>query len=330
MIFFESFFGHYLSEAVFYSLIAVAAVEGMMAIWRIREPLTQVEFRLLVLLLPVLCPPLFYLLYPSRLSTPFRQMALLDLNRWLGLELAGGIGVWHLFAAMLAITTGFFAIKGVLPVIRHYSGQRPSLPVIEKGQFPNLDEALADLSKTGDIPVPTVLLSPEDTMVAYSSGRRTLVISAAIIDLLDKDELQAVIAHEVAHLSEQAVWIGRVLLLRFLMFYNPLAIPVFHRIINDSEKLYDDIAMRFSGERLPLVSALLKISRRSATTPSADTGKRRPWQKIAALENDACQSLVMERAKRIIHQDEEEGISYQKFGLAVTAVMLSVLLFFVV
>ncbi len=333
MLFFESFFGHYLAQAVLYSLVTLAAVEGVMAVWRITGPLLQIKFRLLILALPVLCPPLYYLLYPSRNVFHFREhVALIDLNRWLELPLGGGIAIWHLFTAVLVITTGVFFVKEVLPFIKHYLAHRSSLPVIEEGQFPRLDAALASLSKTGVTPKPTVLLSSEDMPIAYSSGRKALVVSAPTIDLLDDDELEAVVAHEVAHLSGQVVGINRTLLaLRFLLFYNPIALPVFRRIIHDGEKLCDDLAIRFSGKRLSLTSGLLKLFRYSAANCArADTGKGHPLPGIASLENVACRNLARERVERIVHPDERGGVSYQNFRMAVTGIMLAALLFVLV
>ncbi len=331
MLFFESFLGHYLAQAVVYSLVTVAVVEGMISIWHIHEPSPQIKLRFLALLLPVLCPPLYYLLYPPRNVFYFREhIALIDLNKWLGLPLGGGIAVWHLFAAMLAITTGIFLIKELLPTIKHYLERRPSLPVIEKGQFPKIETALANLSKT--MPAPTVLLSPEDTPVAYSTRHRAVVVSAPTIDLLDSDELEAVIAHEVAHLSRQLIGINRVLLtLRFLLFYNPIALLVFRRIINDGEKLCDDIAIRLSGKQLSHTSGLLKMFRYSAVDASpSDTAERQPQSRATSLGNTACWTLIRERVERIMHHDEAGSILYQDLRVAITGVMMAALLFFVV
>ncbi|MFC1874199.1 M56 family metallopeptidase [Chloroflexota bacterium] len=333
MLFFESFWGHYLAQAVFYSLITVIVFEGMSIIWQIHESLSQIKFRLLMLLLPMLCPPLYYLLYPPRTAFYFRnQIALFDLNKWLGLPLVGSIAVWHLFLAMLVTTAIVFLIKEVYPMLKYYVGRRHSLPLIEPGQFSELDAALMRLSQDKEITIPVVLLSPEDIPIAYILSRKTLVISVAMLRLLDSDELESVLAHEIAHLSRQVVVINRVLLtLRFLMFYNPIAFLVFRRVINDIEKLCDDIAIRFSAKPLSLTSGLLKILRHATSGSSTDSADRvRNWPRIEVLENVACQNLVRERVEMIIHQDEMRNISYRNFRVAVTGVMLSMLLFFVV
>ncbi|MFC2021865.1 M56 family metallopeptidase [Chloroflexota bacterium] len=332
MLFFESFLGHYISQVIFYSLVTTIVVGSLLAIWHIREPLLQIEFRFLILLLPILYPLLYYLIYPTRNSPHFRQqVALIDLNSWLGLDLGGNIALWHLFVAMLAVTIGVVLAKEAVPGIKHYLGNSSSFSVITKGQFPKLDEVLANIPGLKVIPAPRILLSPEDVPTAYSLSGKRLVISASMINLLDSDELQAVIEHEIAHLSRQLIWINRALLtLRFLMFYNPIAFFVFYQINNDTEKLCDDIAIRSSGKRLSLTSGLLKIFRHSAAIPLQEsTGKIRPEPRVAALKNVACRNIVKERAERIVRNDEANRIPYRNFRLTVTLVMLTGPLFFV-
>ena len=335
MDFLNSGLGQYIVQTVFHSVIIAIVVESMISVWHIQEPFPQIKFRLLVLLLPVLYLPFYYLLYPPRTGAHFHgEVALVDFSQWLGLRLGGGIATWHLFVALLALTTVFFLIKEAIPGVRYYFGHRPSFPVIEEGQFPKLDSVLASLSKVRGLPMPAMLLSAEDTPVVYSLGRRALVLSASTINLLDSEELEAVIVHELAHLIRQASGINRLLLaLRFLMFYNPVALLIFRRIINDNEKLCDDIAVSFTGRRLALGSGLLKIFRHKTVGSSpalavTSTGRLSP--RISTLENRARRELVKERVERLLQPDKARDAPYQNFRVALTAGLLVALLFFVV
>ncbi len=149
MDFLNSGLGQYIVQTVFHSVIIAIVVESMIRIWHIQEPFHQIKFRLLVLLLPVLYLPFYYLLYPPRTGAHFHgEVALIDFSQWLGLRLGGGIATWHLFVALLALTTSFFVIREAIPSIRYYFGHHPSFPVIEEGQFPKLDSVLANLSST--------------------------------------------------------------------------------------------------------------------------------------------------------------------------------------
>ena len=68
---------------------------------------------------------------------------------------------------------------------------------------------------------------------------------------MDDEELEAVISHELAHLAVAGYRIAQAALwLRFLMFYNPVALLIFRRILDDNEKSCDEIAVLASGKRL--------------------------------------------------------------------------------
>lgn len=335
MDFLNSGLGQYIVQTVFHSVIIAIVVESMIQTWHIQEPFHQIKFRLLALLLPILYLPLFYFLYPPRASTHFReQVALINFSQWLGLRLGGNIALWHLFVILLTLTTFYFLIKEAIPSIRYYFWRRRSLSVIEDGQFPKLDSVLANFARTKRLPMPVVLLSTDNTPVIYTLGHRVLVLSASTINVLDSEELEAVIAHELAHITRQAYGINRLLLaLRFLMFYNPVALLIFRRIINDNEKLCDDIAVSFTGKRLAFASALLKVSRHLvAGSSSAITAgkKRRLLLRINVLQEQASTEVVKERVERMAYPGEASNIPTKNFRLVVTAGLLVVLLFFVV
>lgn len=329
MDFLNSGLSQYILQTVLHSLIIVIVVETMLSLWHIQKPSLQIKFRLLGLLLPVLCFPLYFLLYPPRASISFEPVALFNSKEWLRLRLGEDITVWHLFFALLALTTTYFLIREAIPSLRHYLGHRHSFPTIEPGKFAKLDSVLANLAK--DLPMPTVLLSTEDTPVVYTMGRRALVISATTINTLDSEELEAVISHELAHLSRQAYRLNQIaLILRFLMFYNPLALLTFHRIINDNEKNCDDIAVRATGKPLALASGLLRVFRQTMAS-LALAGSNRSWLplRVGVLEHQAYSNLIRERVERLVHPSNGD-VPNENFRLLLTAGLLVVVLFFVV
>ena len=335
MDFLLSNIGQYLSQTILHSLLIALIVEAVMRSSHIQEPLLQIKFRSLSLLLPVLYLPVLYFSDPSRTSADFRrQVALFDSNQWLSLRLWGGVFLWHLVAVMVVLTVAFFLVKELVPVIRYILSSRHPLPVLEKGRFPELDALLANMAKKRGIPEPEVLLSWELTPSVLTLGRRGLVLSNSAIEILDIDELEAVIAHELAHFALEPLLIGLICLtLRFFMFYNPVALLVYHRINNDTEKFCDDLAITFTGKRLALISGLLKILRHTtAGTSPGRTAEQRWWHSLTVntFENRAHLALVKERAERILHGEKVSVITYQNQRIAITAGLLMALLFFVV
>jgi Zn-dependent protease with chaperone function len=333
MDFLNSGLGQYIIQTVFHSAIIALIVEAMLKIWHIQMPFSQIKFRLLVLALPICYLPLYFLLYPPRAGAHFReQVALIDLNEWLGLRLVGGLYAWHLFGALLALLTAYFLFKEAIPSLRHYLGRRHSSSHIESRRFPELDSILTNLSGVKGLPMPKVLLSAENTPVIHTMGSRVLILSAATINMLDNEELEAVVAHELAHLTKQARRINQIsMALRFLMFYNPIALFIFRRIINDNEKNCDDIAASTTGKQLALASGLFKVFRQTATSP-ATTSDSRSWilPQVSALEYRAYRYLIKERIERLVHPDKVNDLLFPNFRALFMAGLLVALLFFVV
>lgn len=331
MYFFSSYIGQYLAQSVLHSLIIVVVVEAIIGLWHVQKPLPQIELRLLALL-PAVYLPFYFFLAPSRTGVSFhREIALFDSNAWLGLRLWGGVAVWHLFAGILALTTAYFVVKELVPSLRHYLRRNTSLPPIEEGQFPKLDRVMARLVEGRGLPRPSVFLTSGEAPVVYSLGRRALILSSATLDMLDGDELEAVIAHELAHLSRQTYAVNQLaLVLRFLMFYNPVALFVFHRIVDDNEKSCDDIAADATDRRLALASGILRVSRHTQSLGVPATGNASRLSPQAALERLAYNGLLQERIERLAHLRQVDGVPYQGFGVFLTGGLLLALLFFVV
>ena len=333
MDFLLSTIGQYFWQTILHSCLIAIIIEVIIRSSRIRQPSFQIKLRSLSLWLPIVYLPTLYFAYPPRANAQFRlQAALFDSNQWLGLRLWGDFALWHLAAATVAVTVIFFLLRELVPIIQYWFRRKPALPVMTPGQFPGLDTSLARLVKVTGLPAPEVLISTEAAPAVYTVGRRTLVLSRSAIHLLDADELEAVIAHELAHFTRGASLMGLIYLaLRLLMFYNPAALLVFHRINHDTERLCDDLAVSFTGKRLALVSGLLKILQDTAPDqPAALTNKW--WSTFSAnsLEDRAHLALAQERAARILNSAPASAVPFQNRRVAVAAALLMVLLFFVV
>ncbi|WP_049896541.1 M48 family metalloprotease [Natrialba chahannaoensis] len=75
---------------------------------------------------------------------------------------------------------------------------------IEREQYPLLYDTIERLARQADLPVPPVAVIPSDEPNALSAGtgNRTVVcVTTGLLRALDDDELEAVLAHELAHLK---------------------------------------------------------------------------------------------------------------------------------
>jgi len=74
-------------------------------------------------------------------------------------------------------------------------------------QAPEIHNLVENLSKIADIPKPKVYISPDPSANAFACGRgpghASICLNQGILDLLDKNELEGVIAHELSHVKNR-------------------------------------------------------------------------------------------------------------------------------
>lgn len=106
-----------------------------------------------------------------------------------------------------------------------------------------------------------VVESPSALAMAVGGRQRTIVVSTGLLELLEREELENVVAHEVMHLkhhdAEFKVF-SRVL--SRILFFDPFSKffdPAVHR---EREYLADEMGARSTGKPAALASALLKIA----------------------------------------------------------------------
>lgn len=104
---------------------------------------------------------------------------------------------------------------------------RRLLRVVElsPGDFPELWTEVADLSAALSIRMPRLGLVEDlrPSAFTFGYGRGTMVVfSLGILDLLDRQELRAVAAHELSHVKNRDVWFRTAIrALSWVQFFNP-------------------------------------------------------------------------------------------------------------
>ncbi|MCL5074617.1 MAG: hypothetical protein M1136_03050 [Chloroflexi bacterium] len=112
------YLSEYLIQSVVYAALIAIIVEALLRVWCIRLPSLVLGFRLLVLLLPPVTIPLYYLLSPWRSGPHFRaNIALFDLRHWLGQPQAPTL-LWYALIVLMFMTTAFFITQELIPLLR--------------------------------------------------------------------------------------------------------------------------------------------------------------------------------------------------------------------
>lgn len=85
---------------------------------------------------------------------------------------------------------------------------------LSKSQYPWLFEMVEDLSKKMSMPMPRLYITPANQANAFATGRSpshsSVAVTSGIIDLLSREELKAVLAHELAHVKNRDILIASV------------------------------------------------------------------------------------------------------------------------
>lgn len=136
---------------------------------------------------------------------------------------------------------------------------------VTEASAPELFTLLVPLTSKAHILMPRVYFLPPDVrskVFVCGIFHPRLALAPSLLSSLRPDELQAVLAHEVAHLARHdQVFYWVTLLLRSLMFYNPMLYPLGRRLGREREKAADALAAAWMGEPESLARGLLRVTR---------------------------------------------------------------------
>jgi heat shock protein HtpX len=117
--------------------------------------------------------------------------------------LAFGAGLWLivLLAVGMGLVQYFFSDKLVL----WSTGAR----IIEADEYPELHQTVAKLCKEANLPLPKIAIMQSPVPNAFATGRSpkhaVVACTDSIMRLLNNDELEAVLAHELAHVKNRDI-----------------------------------------------------------------------------------------------------------------------------
>jgi heat shock protein HtpX len=237
----------------------------------------------------------------NQIKTLILLATLTALLLFVGQALAGrgGFMIALMFAGVMNFAAYWWSDKIVL---RMYGAQE-----IDQAQAPDLFALIRGLAQRAQMPMPRVYVIPEETPNAFATGRNpqnaAVAVTEGIMRLLDRDELAAVLSHELghvqnrdtlimtvaatlagalSHLANMAMW-GAMLgggssrdeegssnplagLLGIVL--APLAATLIQMAISRSREFAaDEHGARLSGDPLALASALRKIEAWSQRIP---------------------------------------------------------------
>jgi len=144
----------------------------------------------------------------NTLKTVFLLGALTGLLMLIGGYFGGqkGVVVAFIFAMIMNFGSYWFSDKIVL---RMYQAQE-----VSESQAPELYRMVKDLAMKASMPMPRVYIIPTDTPNAFATGRNenhaVVAATKGILRILNRDELEGVLAHELTHIKNKDMLIGSI------------------------------------------------------------------------------------------------------------------------
>jgi heat shock protein HtpX len=146
------------------------------------------------------------------MSNVFKTAILLGLLTTMLVLLGGAVGGRQgmLIAFFFALVMNFVSYWWSDKIVLSMYGATP----IEEAQAPGLYGMVHRLASKARIPMPRVYMIPSDQPNAFATGRNpqhaVVAVTEGIMRILDDDELEGVLAHELAHVANRDVLIGTV------------------------------------------------------------------------------------------------------------------------
>jgi len=135
------------------------------------------------------------------LKTGLLLAALTMLFVWIGGYFGGNIGAIYAFIFALLINFGAYWFSDKI-VLSMYSAKE-----VEPGEVPELYNIVRELTSNAKLPMPRVYIAPQNSPNAFATGRNpkhaAVCVTQGILNILSREELKGVIAHELAHIKNR-------------------------------------------------------------------------------------------------------------------------------
>ncbi|MCD8477369.1 MAG: zinc metalloprotease HtpX [Sulfurospirillum sp.] len=191
-------------------------------------------------------------------------------------------------------------------VLRHYHAVEVS-PKEAKGLF----EIVQKLANRAAIPMPKVYIIPDHTPNAFATGRNpqnaAVAVTEGLLELLDENEVEAVLAHELSHVRHYDILVGTIAATiagAIAMIANMLQFGAMFG--GDRENRPNPILMLVLSLVLPLAAAVIQMAISRNREYMADEGAARLTRHPEWLQS-ALSKLSSYNKRGMVHEATTES-----------------------
>ena len=223
--------------------------------------------------------------------------------------MVGGQTGMLLALVIAAVMSGFMYLNSGKMALRAYRAQ-----IVSREQAPEIYGIVDRLRQRAGLPMPQVAIAPHEQPNAFATGRSpehaVVCVTQGLVQLVDRDEIEGVIAHEIGHIKNRdmllqtlsATMAGAITnLARFGMYapsegrrgsplaplaalLAPIAAMVIQFAISRSREFKADATgAEISGKPLALASALGKLQMAAKRIPMAVSPTMAPLAQVNPL-----------------------------------------------
>jgi len=228
---------------------------------------------------------------------------------WVGGIFGGvdGMLIALLIAAVMNFFSYFYSDKLVLA---QYNAVE-----VDEHSAPGLIEIVRRLANKAGLPMPKVYIVPEPIPNAFATGRNpshaAVAVTEGLLDLLDEDEIEAVLAHELSHVRHYDILIGTIAATiagAIAWIANIMQFGAFFGGGREEENTPNPIIMILLSIILPIAAGIIQMAVSRSREFMADEGAARitghpEWLQSALikLENYNAQGLLPEATPETAH-----------------------------
>ena len=144
----------------------------------------------------------------NTLKTGLLLGALTGLLMLIGGFFGGQQGVVVAFIIAMVMNFGSYWFSDKI-VLRMYQAQE-----VSESEAPELYHLVKNLALKASLPMPRVYIVPGDTPNAFATGRdenhAVVAVTEGILRILNRDELEGVLSHELTHIKQRDILIGSI------------------------------------------------------------------------------------------------------------------------